>query len=148
MANAGRVAEVEVQIVDDDQEDTAGSIVARPRRWQDDTFPRRRARGCEQVVHAAAVHERERRHLLLHTVFEDGEILPLQIGDELVGVVPDDDVHVDQIDGHPEMGPGRLRCRTLSRLAGRRLGGQDRGQSQDQGEARTTSNSPEWHDVE
>ena len=29
----------------------------------------------QQVVHAAAVHERERRHVLLHAIFEDLEIV-------------------------------------------------------------------------
>ena len=55
--------------------------------------------GAEQVVHAAAVHQRERLDVLLDAVLEDLEIVLRQVGDELVVVVPDDGVHVDEVDG-------------------------------------------------
>ncbi len=84
IANAAGVAEVEVQVVDDDQEDAAGRVVARPRRRQDDAFLRRRRRRGLQVVDASAVHERQRRNVLLDAVLEDFEIVLREVGDELI----------------------------------------------------------------
>ena len=83
IADAAGVAEVEVQVVDEDQEDAAGGVVGRPRRRQDDAFLRRRRRRRGDVVDAAAVRQRERDDVLLDAVFVDFELVFLQVGDEL-----------------------------------------------------------------
>ena len=44
LADAAGVAEVQVQVVDEDQEDAAGGVVGRPRRRQEDAFLHRRRR--------------------------------------------------------------------------------------------------------
>ena len=70
------------------------------------------------------------------------------------GVVPDDDVHVDQVDGDPEIGRGlfrlvgpygRLRRRGLRGLASRRLSAEDRAQRGSQNQTRSETNSLELH---
>ena len=62
----------------------------------------RRRRRRRDVVDAAAVGQRERDDLLLHAVFEDLEIVFLQVGDELAAVVADDDVGGDEIDARAD----------------------------------------------
>ena len=98
LADAPGVAEVEMQIVDEEQQDAAGGVVHRPRRRQDDALLRRRRRRRGDVEDAAAVHQRERHDLLLDAVLEDLEVVLLQIGDELPGVVARDDVGRHEID--------------------------------------------------
>ena len=98
LANASRVVELQMQIVDEEQEDAPGDVVARPRRRQDDPLGRRRRRRREHVGDAAAGDDRHRRDVLLHAVFEDLELFLLQIGDEVALVVANDDVVRDEID--------------------------------------------------
>ena len=111
-----------MQVVDEDQEDPAGGVVGRPRRRQDDAFLRRRRRRLRDVVDAPAVRQRERHELLLHAVFEDLELVLLQVRDELSAAVADDHVGGDQLDARADhlFGlPSVARCL--------RLGGRDSG---------------------
>ena len=130
IANPPGIAEVEVQVVDDDEEDATGRVVPRPGRGQDDALLGRRRRRRQQVVHAAAVHQRERRDVLRHAIFQHLEVVLRQVGHELILAVADDRVHGDQIDVDPE---GRLRALArpapepaLGAARGRRLRAQHR----------------------
>ena len=98
LADAPGVAEVEVQVVDEDEEDAAGRVRGRPRRREQDAFRNRRGRRRRDVVAAAAVGQRERDDLLRNAVFQNLEIVFLQVGDELTAVVADDDVGRDEFD--------------------------------------------------
>ena len=49
LADAPGVAEVEVQVVDEDEEDAAGRIAGRPRRRQEDAFRDRRGGGAAML---------------------------------------------------------------------------------------------------
>ena len=104
IADATGVAEVQVQVVDEDQEDAAGGVVGRPRRRQEDAFLHGRRRRRGDVVAAPAVGQRERDELLLNAVLEDLEVFFLQVGDELAVVVADDDVRRDEFDARGEIG--------------------------------------------
>jgi hypothetical protein len=106
IADAPGVAEIEVQVVDDDQEDAAGRIVARARDRKDQPFLlHRRWRRCE-IVDAAAVHQRQRGNVLLHAVFVNLEVVLREVGDKLVLAVTRDDIGRDVVDGHTEGGLG------------------------------------------
>jgi hypothetical protein len=97
-ANASRVAEIEVQIVDEDQEDAAGRIVGWAARRKDDPFLGRRRRRRRDVVDAAAVGQRKRDQLLLDAVLEHFELVLLQVRDELPAGVADDHVGRNEFD--------------------------------------------------
>ena len=75
-----------------------GRVGRRARRRQQDAFRNRRGRRRRDVVAAAAVGQRERDEFLRNAVFEDLEIVFLQVCDELPGVVANDDVGGDQFD--------------------------------------------------
>ena len=80
------------------------------RRGQDDPFLRRRRRRGLEVVGAAAVHELDRRDLLLDAVLKDLEIALLQVGHELAGSVANDDVGRDQNRRGPGTAAPDLEC--------------------------------------
>ena len=104
-----RVAEVEVEIVDDENDDAACGIVHRTRHRQDDAFANGR-HGCGlRLINATAVHEGERRDLLFDTVLEDVEIILAEVGLKLTPSIPDDDVGTDEIDRRAERRIGLLR---------------------------------------
>ena len=71
--------------------------------------------GASEVVDAAAVHQRQRRDVLLDAVLEDLEVVLRQVGDELILVVAHDGVHRDEVDRDAE---GRLPCPGAARAAG------------------------------
>ena len=96
LANPAGVAEVEVQVVDEDEEDAARRVGRRPRRRQQNAFRNRRGGRRRDVVAAAAVGQRERDDFLRNAVFQNLEIVFLQVGDELAAVVANDDVGRDQ----------------------------------------------------
>ena len=73
LARPRRLAELQVEVVDEDQEDAAGRVVGRPALRQDDAFLHRRRRRRQQVEHAAAVRQHERHDLLLDAVLVDLE---------------------------------------------------------------------------
>ena len=98
IADAAGVAEVEVQVVDENQEDAARRVRRRARRRQQNAFGHRRRRRRRDVVAAAAVGQRERDELLGDAVLQHLEIVFLQVGDELAAVVADDHVGGDQFD--------------------------------------------------
>ena len=102
VADARRVLEVEVQVVDEQDEDAPGGVVGRPGRRQDDALGRRGRRRQREVRHAAAVHEHQRRELLRHAVLEDLEVVFREVGHELAPRVPGDHVVGHQVDRHPE----------------------------------------------
>ena len=96
LADAAGVAEVEVQVVDEDQEDAAGGRWSGARR-QDDAFLQAAAAAPRRCRRGRRGSARTRR-LLLDAVLEDLEVVLLQVGDELAAVVADDDVGGDQVD--------------------------------------------------
>ena len=102
VADARRVLEVEVEVVDEQDEDAPGRVVARPDRREDDAFRRGGGRRQREVRHPAAVHEDERRDLLRHAVFVEIEVVFGEVGDELAPGIPGDDVVGHQVDRHPE----------------------------------------------
>jgi len=120
LLQARGVGEVEVEVVHEEQQDATGSIVGRPRRWQDDAFLRRRRRRQQLVEDAASVHQGEGGNLLLDAVLEHLEFVFLQVGHELAAVVAGDDISRHEVDGDTEC---RLRLlatlwRGLTRLRG------------------------------
>ncbi len=119
VADPRRVLEVQVQVVDEQDEDAPGRVVARPGRRQDDALRRGGRRRQRQVGHAAAVHEHERRDLLRHAVLEQFEVLLRQVRHELALGIPGDDVVGHQVDRHPE----RRLLPQLIRLGRHPLGG-------------------------
>ena len=122
IADAAGVAEIQVQVVDDDQEDAAGRVVPGPRGGQDDAFLRGWRGRRLQVEHAPAVHQGHRRHGLLDAVFVDLEVVLREIGDEDVLGVAHDYVGRDEINRNPEVGIGlalRGRGGTRGRGGGR-----------------------------
>ena len=126
LADAAGVAEVEMQIVDEEQHDAPGRVVRRTRRRQDDAFLRRRRRRRRDVEDASAVDQREGHEFLLHAVFEDLELFLLEVGDEQAAVIPGDDVHGDDVDARREIGTcllvlDRRLTSGLPRLPGGRL---------------------------
>src|SRR5688572_5519510 len=64
----------------------------------------------EQIADAPAVHQRQRRNVLLHAILVNFEILLRQVGDELVLIVPGDDVGGDVIDRDAERGLAAARA--------------------------------------
>ena len=120
LACAGRAPEVEVQIVDEDEKHTAGRVVGRPVRRQDDAFLYRSGRWCQLVIDTAAVRQDQRDELLLDAVFVNLEFLGLEISHELViPLVANDHIARDEIDAQTE---GGLPTRCLGRLCGWRGG--------------------------
>ncbi|MCK7529254.1 MAG: hypothetical protein MZV64_72725 [Ignavibacteriales bacterium] len=111
VADARRVLEVEVEVVDEQDEDAPGGVVARPGRRQDDALRRGGRRRQRQVRHAPAVHQHQRRDRLRHAVFEELEVVLRQVGDELALGVPGDDVVGHEVDRDAER-------RLLSQLVG------------------------------
>ena len=87
-----------MQVVDEDEEDAARRIRRRARRREQDAFRNRSGRRRRDVIAAAAVGQRERHDFLRNAVFQDLEIVFLQVCDELTGVVANDDVGGDQFD--------------------------------------------------
>ena len=73
ISDAGGVAEIQVQIVDEDEEDAAGLAGGGPGRRHRQTFNRLPRRGVD-VVGAAAVRQGERHERLRHAVLEDLEV--------------------------------------------------------------------------
>ena len=63
----GRVGKIQVEVVDDDDEDAARGVSARPAGRKDQAVTRRHRR-TEHVVLAPAVDHRQRDDLLLHAV--------------------------------------------------------------------------------
>ena len=108
IADAAGVAEVQVQVVDDDQEDAAGRVIPWARRRQDDPFLSRGRRRRLQIVNASAMDECEGGDVLLDTVFEDLEVVLGEIGHELVTTVADDRVHRDEVHARAEVRLARL----------------------------------------
>ena len=105
IAGPRRAAEIEMQVVDEEQEHAAGRVVGRPVPRQDDAFLHRRRRRSLHVVDASAVREHERRDLLLDAVFVDFELVGLDVGDELIALlIANDHVGRDEIDADPERG--------------------------------------------
>src|SRR5262245_19726406 len=112
-----------MQVVDDDQKDAAGGVVPRSGGGQDDPFLRRRRRWSLQIVDAPAMHQRERRNLLLDAVFEDLELVLGQVSDELIAAVAHDRIHRDEVDTGskvwlPGLSRGHRGCRRWRRLWG------------------------------
>ena len=70
IAGPRRLAELQVEVVDEDQEDAAGGVVGRPALRQDDAFLHRCGRRRQRVEHAAAVRQHERHDLLLDAVLQ------------------------------------------------------------------------------
>ena len=104
ISDAGRVAEIQVQIVDEDEEDAAGLAGGGPRRRHRQTLDRLPRRGGD-VVGAAAVRQGKRHERLRHAVLEDLEVPFLEVGDELSLVVANDHVGGHEIDPRREVGP-------------------------------------------
>ena len=126
VADAAGIAEVEMQVIDDDQEDAAGGVVLGARGWQDNALLSRRRRWGRQVMHAAAVHQREAGKLLLDAVLVNFKIALGQVGHELVLAVAHDCIRRDVVNGH-----AKLRLAALGRCRRRGcLGAQGRGQGQ------------------
>ncbi len=104
ISDPGRVAEIQVQIVDEDEEDAAGLAGGGPRRRHRQTLDRLPRRGGD-VVGAAAVRQGKRHERLRHAVLDDLEVPVLEVGDELSLVVANDDVGGHEIDARREVGP-------------------------------------------
>ena len=92
LPNPAGVAEVEVQVVDEDEEDPASRVRGRPRRREQNAFRNRSGGRRRDVVAAAAVSQGERDDFLRNAVFQNLEIVFLQVCDELTAVVTNDDV--------------------------------------------------------
>ena len=86
-----------MEVVDDDDEDAAGRVAARPVARKDDAVTRGDRR-TEHVELAPAVDHRERRDRLLDPVLVDLQLSGLQISDELSAGVANDGVGGDEID--------------------------------------------------
>src|SRR5262245_3208241 len=87
-----------MQVVDEEQENAARDIGAWPDGGHDDALGGWRRWSDEQVGHAAAVTERHRRDVLFDAVFEDLELVLLEVRNEIALLVSDDGVHGDQVD--------------------------------------------------
>jgi hypothetical protein len=121
IADAARVVELQVKIVDEEQEDPSRHVRTRAAGRKDDPFRRRRRRRRQDVGHTSAGHDRHRRDVLLHTVFENLEIFFLEVRDEIALLVANDDVVRHEIDLDLEGRP-LLRRRGIG-WRGRRLTG-------------------------
>ena len=84
----------------------------RPRRRQDDAFLRRRRWRLRDVVDAPAVRQREGDQLLLDAVFENLELVFLEVRDELPAAVAHDRVGGNQLDAGADHLFGRRRARS------------------------------------
>ena len=122
LSGARRAAEVEMEIVDEDEEDAPRGVVRRAIGRQDDALLHRRRRRRLHVVNASAMGQDERDDFLLDAVLVDLELSGLQVCDELIAaLVADDHVGGHEIDADAE---GWLRwclhrcrwCRGLGRL--------------------------------
>jgi hypothetical protein len=102
VADASGVVELEMKVVNEEEKDATRHVVARARRRQDDPLGRRRRRRREHVVDAAAHDHGHRHDVLLDAVFEDFEIVLLQVGHEVALVVAHDHVVGDEIDLNAE----------------------------------------------
>ena len=120
LADARRVAEVQVQVVDEEQEDPARGVVGRPGRRQDDALLRRRRRRQDLIEHPPAMHQYQRRNFLADAVLQDLEVVLVHVRHELTILVTHDDIRRHQIDGHAEIGWRFLRL-SARRGGGRRL---------------------------
>ena len=122
LADTSRVAELQVLVVHEEQEDAARHVGGRPLLRQDDPLGRGRNRRRHRVVHAAAGDDGERSEVLQHAVFVDPEFLGLQIRNEIALLVANHHVVGDQIDLHPEGwlrgGGSRRRLGRSGRLRG------------------------------
>ncbi len=128
LPRARRAAEVEMQVVDEDQEHATGGVVGRAIGRQDDALLHRRRRRGLHVVDATAVCENERDDVLLDAVFVNLELSGFQVGDELIAaLLADDHVGGHEIHADAERWRGRLHwwglCGGLGR--GRRLSRRD-----------------------
>ena len=111
-----------MQVVDEQQEHAAGGVVGRAIARQDDAFLHRSGRRALHVVDAPAMGQHQRRDLLLDAVFVHLELVCLDVGNELIGLlIADDDVGGDEIDADPEGGLGRRLWLTGGRCGRGRL---------------------------
>ena len=131
LADASSVAEVQVQVVDEDQKNASRRVARGPRRRQDDSLLHGRRRRGREVGRPSTVDEREGDDVLFYTVLEDGELFFLQIGNELSLRVADDHVGSDDVHAAAEDVPLRIlracsgscrRSRARRRGRGRRRG--------------------------
>ena len=83
VARAPGVAGLEMEVVDDDQKDSASGVVRRPPLRQDDSRLGGRRRWCQKIVDALSMRQHERDDRLFHTVFVDLHLAGLEVGDEL-----------------------------------------------------------------
>src|SRR5262245_16654507 len=103
---------IEMEVVDDDHEDAAGSVAARTIRRENEAVAGWRWRR-QHVDLPPAMDHRQRDDVLLDAVLEDLELAGLEVGDELSAGVADDDIGADQIDaggkrGRPVLSRDRL----------------------------------------
>ena len=119
LPDASGVAEVEVQVVDEEQEDAARGVVGRPHRRQDDPFLRRRGRRQELIEYPTAVNQDQRGDFLSDAVFQDLEVVLVHVRHELTILVTHDDIRRHQIDGHAEVGRSRAERQCRSPAPGR-----------------------------
>ena len=99
LSDASGIAEVEVQVVDEEQEDAASGVVGRPHRRQDDPLLRRRRRRQELIEYPTAVNQDQRGDFLSDAVFHDLEVVLVHGRHELTILVTHDDIRRHQIDG-------------------------------------------------
>src|SRR5687767_3329962 len=113
-----RVAEFEVEVVDDEDDDAAGRVVHWPGGRQNDALANRGDGGALRLIYAAAVHERKRAQLLLDAVFVHFEIIFREVRLKLSATVADDYVGADEVNGRAEGRARRDRRRGYRRWSG------------------------------
>jgi hypothetical protein len=98
LAQTPRIAEVQVQVVDDEQKDAARNVLARPRRRQDDAISRGGRGGGGLDEDTAAMAHRHHDDFLPDPVFQQLEIGTIEIRHEPAGLIPNGHVGGDELD--------------------------------------------------